>query len=241
MTSENEGIKEETLIAKEFRHLKNRIKSTRKSRIEASKRLRGKNDFYEKVLNFYSLIILVLSIWFLNKDGDLGITATKILLVLSLSLTFVTLFINSRNYKERAGNFETNYQQLDVLVNRIDRFLTTNEELNALKLKEFQREYEKLIIGKENHANIDFYVSTPDNLKQFINKVWVHRITTLIKNIIFITYPLWLLLLIYLFSKLLLFLIKHLIRGAFYYAINYYCGRGEHYTHTQFTRRRYKT
>lgn len=206
MTCENEKI-EEKLIQKEFRHLKNRIKSTRKSRIEASKRLRTTNDFYDKVLNFYSLIILVLSIWFLNKDGDVGITATKILLVLSLSLTFVTLFINSRNYKERAGNFETNYQQLDVLVNRIDRFLTTNEELNAVKLKEFQREYEKLIIGKENHANIDFYVSTPENLEQFKIKVYIHKYKTIIKSSIVVIFPFLLLLLIFIFSKLLILFI----------------------------------
>lgn len=202
MTCEKEKT-ELTLIEKEFRHLKNRIKSTRKARIEASKRLRNKNDFYEKVLNFYSLIVLVLSIWFLNKEGAEGITATKILLVLSLSLTFVTLFINSRNYKERAGNFETNYQQLDVLVNRIDRFLTTNEELNTLKLKEFQREYEKLIIGKENHTNIDFYVSTPENLEQFKFNVYFHWFKNIVMKLAVVIFPLLLLLLIFIFSKLL--------------------------------------
>lgn len=198
-----EGNQEVTLIQKEFRHLKNRIKSTRKARIEASKRLRNKNNFYEKTLNFYSLIVLVLSIWFLNQKGTEGITATKILLVLSLSLTYVTLFINSRNYKERAGNFETNYQQLDVLVNRIDRFLTTNEELTSIKLKEFQREYEKLIIGKENHTNIDFYVSTQENREKFKSELKLNCIVEWSLKITIVIFPLLLLLLIFVFSKLL--------------------------------------
>ncbi|WHP42980.1 SLATT domain-containing protein [Lysinibacillus boronitolerans] len=194
---------EESLIEKEFRHLKSRIKSTRKSRIEASKRIRRKSDFYEKVMNFYSLIILILSIWFLNQDGNTGVIATKILLVLSLSLTFVTLFINSRNYKERASNFETNYQQLDVLVNRIDRFYAEGEDLSVAKLKEFQREYEKLIIGKENHTNIDFYVSTPENVKQFKNKIYMYNGKTVIKKFFIALFPIFLLVIIFVFSKVL--------------------------------------
>lgn len=195
-----------TLIEKEFRHLKNRIKSTRKSRIEASKRIRKKNDFYEKVTNFYSLIILILSIWFLNQTGNEGIVATKILLVLSLSLTFVTLFINSRNYKERASNFEANYQQLDVLVNKIDRFHANGEELNVEKLKEFQREYERLIIGKENHTNIDFYISNPNNKKEFQFNIYFYYVKTFLKNTMIALYPIILLLIIFIFSKTLNFL-----------------------------------
>jgi SMODS and SLOG-associating 2TM effector domain family 5 len=192
---------ENSLLYKEFRDLKKRIKTTRHSRIEASKRLRKKNNYYEKITNFYSLVVLILSVWFLNQSGESGILAAKVLLVLSLSLTYFTMFLNSKNYKERAGNFETNYQQLDVLTNKLDRFEASQEVLDERKLKEFQREYEKLIIGKENHLNIDFYMSTPENRKQFKNEILKYKIKEGVLNVLLAIYPVLLLLIVYLFSK----------------------------------------
>ncbi|WP_341356656.1 SLATT domain-containing protein [Rossellomorea sp. y25] len=188
---------------KEFKALKRRMKTTRQSRIEASKRLRKNHSYFEKIIHFYSLIILILSVWFLNQSGEEGVFATKILLVLSLSLTYFTMFLNLRNYKERAGDFETNYQHLDVLNNKFDRFESSDEQLDAEKLKEFQREYERLIIGKENHLNIDYYVSTEDNRKKFKKEVWVYRIKEgLIKSVLAI-YPIVLLIIIYFFDKVI--------------------------------------
>ncbi|MBW7649919.1 SLATT domain-containing protein [Anoxybacillus sp. ST4] len=194
---------ENSPLYKEFRDLKRRIKATRHSRIEASKRLRRKNSYYEKITNFYSLIVLILSVWFLNQSGEMGLLAAKILLVLSLSLTYFTMFINAKNYKERAGNFETNYQQLDVLTNKLDRFEASQEVLTENKLKEFQREYEKLIIGKENHLNIDFYMSTPEKQKEFKEEIIKYKIAEGLFNTLIAIYPILLLLLIYLFSKLI--------------------------------------
>lgn len=180
--------------------MKKRLKATRKARIEASKRLRKKNDFFEKVTYFYSLVILILSVWFLNKSGGVASIANKILLVLSLSLTYFTMFISMKNYKERAGNFETNYQQLDVLNNKIDRFGASGYDLDIEKIKEFQREYEKLNIGKENHINIDYYISTEDNQSKFKKKLSNINIKENIMNTLIALYPFLLLLIIYLFS-----------------------------------------
>ncbi|WP_158310585.1 SLATT domain-containing protein [Anoxybacillus flavithermus] len=194
---------ENSPLYKEFRDLKRRIKGTRHSRIEASKRLRRKNSYYEKITNFYSLIVLILSVWFLNQSGEMGLLAAKILLVLSLSLTYFTMFINAKNYKERAGNFETNYQQLDVLTNKLDRFEASQEVLTENKLKEFQREYEKLIIGKENHLNIDFYMSTPEKQKEFKEEIIKYKMVESLFNALIAIYPILLLLLIYLFSKII--------------------------------------
>ena len=192
-----------TLLEKELRDLKRRLKATRKGRIEASKRLRKKNDFFEKVTYFYSLVVLILSVWFLNKSGDHANTANKILLVLSLSLTYFTMFISMKNYKERAGNFENNYQQLDVLNNKIDRFFASGNGLGLEKIKEFQREYEKLIIGKENHLNIDFYISTEDNKKTFNSDIMKINLKEKFMNVMIAIYPVLLLVMIYLFSLII--------------------------------------
>lgn len=193
----------ETNIENEFKYLKKRIKNTRKARIEASKRLRKKHHYYEKVTHFYSLVVLILSVWFLNQSDDSGILAAKILLVLSLSLTYFTMFLSLRNYKERAGDFETNYQQLDVLTNRIDRFTTGNKELNDKEFKGFQREYEKLIIGKENHLNIDYFMSTPENQEIFKKKIILYSIKEKTVDVLIAIYPILLLVFIYLFTKII--------------------------------------
>ncbi len=194
----------ESGMEKEFRHLKGRIKTTRKSRIEASKRLRkNHNFFYEKVSHFYSLIVLILSVWFLNQSNEGSMEATKILLVLSLTLTYFTMFLSLRNYKERAGNFETNYQQLDVLTNKIDRFNAGDKVLSMEVLKEFQREYEKLIIGKENHINMDYYLSDEDNQEKFKKRIITYRAKEGITNFLVAIYPLILVLIVLLFSKII--------------------------------------
>ena len=190
-------------MEKEFRHLKGRIKTTRKTRIEASKRLRKKHNFYEKVSHFYSLIVLILSVWFLNQSNEGSMEATKILLVLSLTLTYFTMFLSLRNYKERAGNFETNYQQLDVLTNKIDRFNAGDKVLSMEVLKEFQREYEKLIIGKENHINMDYYLSDEDNQEKFKKRIITYRAKEGITNFLVAIYPLILVLIVLLFSKII--------------------------------------
>ena len=189
---------ESTILDKELNDLKRRLKATRKGRIEASKRLRKKNDFFEKITYFYSLIVLVLSVWFLNESEDSSGNINKVLLVLSLSLTYFTMFINMRNYKERASNFEANYQQLDVLNNKIDRFIANKSVLNIEKLKEFQREYERLIIGKENHLNIDYYISTEENKMKFSNEIFKYKIKDKFINTIVAIYPILLVLIIYL-------------------------------------------
>lgn len=158
------------LVEKEFRALKNRIKTTRKSRILASKRLRDSHQYHEKVVHFYSLILLILSIWFLSeKNIELATFASKVLLIFSISLTYLTMYLNLKNYKERASNFENNYQVLDVLTNKLDRYEAQDKEIDINILKQIQREYEKSIIGSENHKDIDFFINRSQLLKEKLN------------------------------------------------------------------------
>ncbi|AVI41089.1 hypothetical protein [Bacillus pumilus] len=76
-----------------FLDLKRRVNFTRKARIRASKRLRDRHEFFEKVSYFYSLLILIFSIWFLNMgDNGENLAATKFLLIFSLFNIFHDVF-----------------------------------------------------------------------------------------------------------------------------------------------------
>ena len=190
-----------------FFDLKRRVKLTRKARIIASKRLRAKHELYEKITHFYSVLVLVLSIWFIggmnNSYND--IIVTKVLLILSLSLTFFTMYINIKNYKERASAFESNYRSLDILLNRMERQEIENDKIDKELIKELHREYEKLLLEKENHHEIDFMNSSEENIKLYKDKILRFKIINFVKNIMVSLYPVILLLLILLSSKLLKF------------------------------------
>lgn len=181
-----------------FYELKRRLKLTRKARIRASKRLRSRHEFFEKITYFYSLLILILTIWFLNVPSD-GVNAniSKVLLILSLSITFFTMYLNIKNYKERANNFETNYQHLDILLNKIER-METQQEITDEDLKGLHREYEKLLIEKENHKNIDYMTAYPEHENKFIKEVSIWKIKDNIINFMVAIFPLLIVLVIYL-------------------------------------------
>lgn len=191
-----------------FFDLKRRVKLTRKARIHASKRLRDKHELYEKITYFYSMLILVLSIWFIsdvnNQDNNLIIT--KVLLILSLSLTFFTMYINIKNYKERASAFETNYRSLDILLNRMERHEVENAKIDKELIKELHREYEKLLLEKENHNDIDYMSSSDENIQKFQLNIARYKVKNIIKNTLVALYPIILVALIYVFNLLLKFL-----------------------------------
>lgn len=151
------------------KELKYRIEITKRARIKASSRLRTKHIRFEKVIHFYSILILILTIWFFGNN-DFSDESTKFLLILSLTITFFSMYLNMQNYKERAGNFETNYQNLDILINRIERKLLDTNDLDISDMKQFQREYEKMLIDKENHIDIDYKKAFDDYQKSQARK-----------------------------------------------------------------------
>lgn len=199
----HDDLKHEKIL---FEDLLRRVRLTRKSRINASSRLRKKHEYYERVIYVYSLVTLILTIWFLNSEGDESLISTKMLLILSLSITYFTMYLNIKNYKERAGNFETNYQKLDILLNKLDR-----EKCKVLILddiKQSHREYEKLLIERENHEDIDYWLAYSEKDKyKFYSSIKKYRYKEMLKKTLAAIFPLLIIscifavnLLIYLFS-----------------------------------------
>jgi hypothetical protein len=191
-----------------FLDLKKRIELTRRARIQASKRLRKKHELYEKITYFYSVLILVLSIWFIGDFGsDIDSSVvTKILLILSLSLTFFTMYINIKNYKERASAFESNYMSLEVLFNKVERMGTNVESITEDSIKELHREYEKLLLEKENHLDIDYMKSSKEKEFQYVDRIKMIERIEFYKNITVLLYPFILLGIIYLSYEALIIL-----------------------------------
>ncbi|MCM3138160.1 MULTISPECIES: SLATT domain-containing protein [Bacillus] len=196
-------LKEAKTTGDVFLDLKRRVNFTRKARIRASKRLRDRHEFFEKVSYFYSLLILIFSIWFLNMgDNGENLAATKFLLIFSLSLTFFTMFLNIKNYKERAGSFELNYQNLDILLNKIERREAKLNTIEEEELKGLHREYEKLLLEKENHLDIDYYLSDRKAQEKYTIKIMKHNLIDWVVKILVLIYPLMIILAIFLYTLL---------------------------------------
>jgi len=191
----SEQQNKEVDIIKVFYDLKRRIKLTRKARIRASKRLRNKHEYFEKITTFYSVLVLIFSVAFISSP-----VAAQILLVLSISLTFFTMFLNNKNYKERAGSFETNYQHLDILLNKIERLETNLECIDNEVVKGLHRDYEKLLIEKENHHDIDYMTSSEELESKHKYEIRSFMIKNKLVNVTLAIYPLLLIILIFIFK-----------------------------------------
>lgn len=181
-----------------FYEIKRRVDHTRRARIKASARLREKHEFLEKISYFYSVLVLVLSIWFINSSNP---DITKLLLIASLALTFFSMFLGVKNYKERASNFETNYQHLSTLLNKLQRLETHLDEIDDTKLKELHRDYEKLILDKENHLDIDYLTSTPELAGKYKLEISKYKWKENIQKTIMVVMPLIFLFFIYLIKR----------------------------------------
>lgn len=212
-------------ISQVLNDLMYRIEITKRARIKASSRLRLKHERFERVIQLYSILVLILTVWFLGKEEDTYFI-TKFLLVLSLTVTFLSMYLNMKNYKERAGNFETNYQNLDILLNKIERKQIEISDLDIYDIKEYQREYEKLIIDKENHISEDYQKALNDfnrSLKRkkgnqdknkesekkekenrkSIKGISKNECIELLKYYVLLTFPIWIATLLYILEKVI--------------------------------------
>lgn len=132
--------------------LSNKIWLTRKSRINASERLE-KNEFWSQILQtYYSALIVVFSIWSLFAN-ELNFSLS--IVSLSILLLSTSLFIMSRNFKERSLILKSCYLKLDGLYS-ISLSLENNGEENTEQLLKLQNEYNDLLSLFENHKKIDF-------------------------------------------------------------------------------------
>lgn len=134
---------------------------TRKCRIETSERLNKKDEDFQKLSVYYSILIVALSIWNIQiKDNTLKDTSSLVILIISIVVALFSMFITSKNYKERYFDLKMNYIELNNLYNElliIDNDNDSNNyKCNICKIEDISRRYNELLKYVENHSTYDY-------------------------------------------------------------------------------------
>lgn len=130
---------------------------TRKCRIIASERLE-KIEFYSQfIFIYYSIILTSLSIWSFVPEHS-NYTLSFISIIASIGLLCGSLFITSRNYKNRSIALKSCYIELDHLYTKLQLLDINNMEENLKKqeILEIENSYLKLLNDVENHSEFDY-------------------------------------------------------------------------------------
>ncbi|MFA1822981.1 SLATT domain-containing protein [Virgibacillus oceani] len=141
-----------------IKSLSNKVWITRKCRINTSDRLVFTSKVIQVLINYYTLMILSISIWSLNTTNNNHLSLFVI--IASLFLFAITIGINSLNYKERIIYLKSSYIKLDDLYIDLNILL---DELPFIEKKEaknrfieIRNEYSKVLESVENHNAYDF-------------------------------------------------------------------------------------
>nr|WP_249937861.1 hypothetical protein [Niallia circulans] len=76
-----------------------------------------------------------------------------------------------------------------LLLNKLQRLETKPHLITETKLKELHREYEKLLIDKENHLDIDYMVANDEQVKKHKHEIIKYKQKELFIKILVITSP----------------------------------------------------
>lgn len=177
--------------------LKNKIWITRKCRIIASERLVLLDLVSKFLINYYTLVILSISIWsiYIVNQGDDHLSFMTI--IASLFLLGGTWGINSMNFKERISNLKACYIDLDVLYSDLE---ILDENITSIpmsqitsKFEEIRASYSKILNAVENHTSYD-YLKFKHQTKEGFNfeimaKYYLSNIGVAIVLIVFIMLP----------------------------------------------------
>lgn len=141
-------------ILNNIEEFKRKLWITRKSRIEASERLKKRHDFYQFLIVYYSIIVVIGSI--LNTQSEYKTNyISLILLILSVTASLFSMFVSSRSHLDRYYNLKNNYialHNLSMRLNGIENDINTpNDEFSKII-----QEYNNLLSSVENHKPIDY-------------------------------------------------------------------------------------
>ena len=108
--------------------LKRRVEITYRTRINATNRLRDKNNEYKRLNICYSALVTGGSILTIGIQSKLPkIPASNIVLMFSIVLTYFMVYTSEQNLQERAYKMEETFKSLDKLRNKISIMLEYNK------------------------------------------------------------------------------------------------------------------
>jgi len=139
-------------------HLAGNVWFTRKAWINAEDRLL-KNDFHTQLLMVvYAAYASCLSVVLLKYEplpSDKRFIDTA-LAVLSIVLLALSLYLNTKSFKDRAARFKTGYHDLHGIENRLKLLaLQTPSSQVDLEFTQLSDEYNKALRDVENHSELD--------------------------------------------------------------------------------------
>lgn len=143
----------------QYENLIRKIDDTRRSRFHMANRLRAEQEWRSKLLLFYNIIIIILSIITLYKYfTDNFPIATYIILAFSISLSLYSTHLGGKSRMETAGIMNQNANALSSILSSVQfaqsEICTTKKHLK--KIRYYTKKYESTINNVENHSNIDY-------------------------------------------------------------------------------------
>lgn len=146
------NILEVTMLNK--KQLKNQIWTTRISRINAEKRLLGKESFIQGINIYYSCFIILVSLFSLiYKSEKLSFVAV----LMNISLLMAILYLNGKKYLENSREYRKNYTELQKLEFKLD-IMDNNDDI-----EEIVNNYCELMDSSSNHISYDYYKAIHDS------------------------------------------------------------------------------
>lgn len=145
----------ESVLNNRLESLSNKIWITRKARINAEERLEKFDFLTQMLINYYTLVIVGLSIWTLYDESNAKLISV-ITIIASVLLFGLSIFVNARNFKIRAITFKSCYIKLDEIYNECELLKDSPDNLSAEEITRIQNKYNKVMNSIENHTPMDY-------------------------------------------------------------------------------------
>lgn len=151
-------------------NLLERIWFTRTSRIHSEKRLIDKEEFYQFLNVYYSLITIILSILAYIWQCD---TLSLLTIFMTISLLVAIVYLNSQKHLEHAKEFRKNYTALQDLEFQLQH--TSHQDTETMR--EIEKQYCFLLDSSNNHSSCDYYCAAHDSKDEYRQKHYSKRIS----------------------------------------------------------------
>lgn len=138
--------------------LENRIWTTKKARMNAEARLINTNKVLQWLILYYTLLITFLSVFSLIKTDVVWVNYS--IVISSITVTVLSISINSQNYIQRASEMRINYTKLGEL--EFELACMDSKSLSSKDIVNVNNKYQELLRNIENHNDMD-YLKSKDN------------------------------------------------------------------------------
>lgn len=162
----------ENVIKNRLDSLSNKIWITRKARINAEERLEKFDFLTQMLINYYTLVIVGLSIWTLYDESNAKLISV-ITIIASVLLFGLSIFVNARNFKIRSLTFKSCYIKLDEIYNECELLKDSPDKLSLEDISKIQKKYNKVMNSIENHTPMD-YLKVLNNTSEISKSQWCY-------------------------------------------------------------------